>query len=325
MLYDSDIIPILPQLIYETDSGYYDKVASLLGLIIATRDSTSDGMNLAVNCFEEYPFYSLEAFDANVAQVPELAGWFEYGSIRHNFSLCETWQSSQEDAGENQPVSSDLPVLVMSGEFDPITPPAYGEWAAATLSNAYVYEYPGLGHGSSSDEGCSQDMVLAFWDDPSTAPDSTCIADMMLPKFVTTTGEDVTFEPFQNESMGIQGKIPAGWEEINTGVYARNNSSLDGTVLLAQAAPSYPVAELLALFTQQLGLDEEPEVVDRRSANGLTWYLYRFDVQGFRVDMALAEDSERGYISLMQSSPAERDTLFERVFLPVVDSLGPIQ
>ncbi|NIT65351.1 MAG: alpha/beta hydrolase, partial [Gemmatimonadetes bacterium] len=60
---------------------------------------------------------------------------------------CELWQSGAADPVENQAVSSDIPTLVLGGEFDPITPPQYGRQAAATLPNSFFFQYPGLGHG----------------------------------------------------------------------------------------------------------------------------------------------------------------------------------
>ena len=42
----------------------------------------------------------------------------------------------------------------MTGEFDPVTPPAWGQRAAQTLEKAYYIEYPEIGHGASGVQGC---------------------------------------------------------------------------------------------------------------------------------------------------------------------------
>ena len=60
-------------------------------------------------------------------------------------------------------------------------------------------------------------------------------------------------------------------------------------------------------------------------ANGLTWTLYSFKVQGLSIDMALAESGGQGLVVILQSEPRERDALYEAVFLPVIDALTPIQ
>jgi pimeloyl-ACP methyl ester carboxylesterase len=91
--------------------------------------------------------------------------------------VCAGWRAGQADEIENQPVISDVPTLVMAGEFDPVTPPAWGHHAAETLSRSYFFEYPGVGHGASAQE-CGREMMRAFWADPAVALDDRCIAEM---------------------------------------------------------------------------------------------------------------------------------------------------
>ena len=72
---------------------------------------------------------------------------------------------------ENEPVASDIPTLVLAGEYDPITPPAWGELASNGLENSFFLEFPGLGHGVSLEGGCPLGIILAFLDEPSVNPD----------------------------------------------------------------------------------------------------------------------------------------------------------
>jgi hypothetical protein len=62
----------------------------------------------------------------------------------------------------------------MAGEFDPITPPAWSQHAAETLANSFFFTYAGVGHGASADD-CGREMMLEFLDDPTAAPDHSCI------------------------------------------------------------------------------------------------------------------------------------------------------
>ena len=71
----------------------------------------------------------------------------------------------------------------MTGQYDPIVPPGWGQQAAQTLPNAYRFEFPGMGHGVSFG-GCAQTMLLAFLEDPSAAPDDTCLAESEVAPFV---------------------------------------------------------------------------------------------------------------------------------------------
>ena len=74
--------------------------------------------------------------------------------------------------------NSDLPVLILNGEFDPVTPPDWGEKAAETLQNSFVFEFPGIGHGASFFEGCPQSIFTAFLLNPENEPDGKCIEEM---------------------------------------------------------------------------------------------------------------------------------------------------
>ena len=64
---------------------------------------------------------------------------------------------------------------MLSGEYDPVTPPAWGQLVADTLENAYYVEFPGLGHFVFSERQCARDIVADFLKDPGTEPDSHCV------------------------------------------------------------------------------------------------------------------------------------------------------
>jgi hypothetical protein len=325
-LYHTDVIPSLPQIIYAAAEDNFDLIALIHGSLMAQQDAMSFGMQLSVQCNEEYAFNSLEEYEALLADYPQLAGFLENSHIgRPGFDYCEEWDSGQADPIENEPVVSDVLTLVMAGEFDPITPPAWARQAAETLPNAVVVEYAGVGHGASVVEGCPRDMLISFLNDPTTALDDACIAGMGV-QFVVPSGEAVAveLEPFTNQAMGITGLKPAGWSEAGPGVFTRGSSGLDVATLIEQAAPG-STGDWLGVLTAQLGLDEQPESTGEREANDRTWTLYAVEVQGLSVDIALAESDGLVFIILLQSAQDERDGLYEAVYLPVIDALVPIE
>ncbi|MBN8564565.1 MULTISPECIES: alpha/beta fold hydrolase [Leptolyngbya] len=65
---------------------------------------------------------------------------------------CKTFNvpasvAAQSDCGyvtENP----EIPTLVLNGAYDPVTPQPYGEAVAKNLKTAYVYDFPGVGHGA---------------------------------------------------------------------------------------------------------------------------------------------------------------------------------
>jgi hypothetical protein len=169
-------------------------------------------------------------------------------------------------------------------------------------------------------------MMLAFLADPGAAPGDACLSDLDLPKFVVPgegTG-DIELEPYTDETFGISGVIPVGWQEVNPGVFSRASSGLDVAIILAQAAPM-SAETLLAVLVGQLGLEEDPEIVGEREANGIAWMLYYLEVQGLSVDIALADSEGTALLVLLQSEPAERDLLYDAVFVPAVDALVTVE
>ena len=85
------------------------------------------------------------------------------------------------------PVASDLPVLVLSGDFDTQTAPSWGEIARATLPNSIGVRFPASGHGVIRFSQCAKDVAAAFVNDPGAVPVSSCTQDLVIP-FVTENG-----------------------------------------------------------------------------------------------------------------------------------------
>ena len=59
------------------------------------------------------------------------------------------------------PVTSNRPVLLLSGQDDPITPPSNAEHVAQTLSNSLSLTVPGQGHGNAM-RGCIPRLMAQF-------------------------------------------------------------------------------------------------------------------------------------------------------------------
>jgi hypothetical protein len=81
------------------------------------------------------------------------------------------------------PVRSDIPALLLSGEFDPGTAPAFAALAAETLTHHYSYVFPYRGHTDGFTNPCQSTITSDFLDDPGRAPDTHCLAAMDVPPF----------------------------------------------------------------------------------------------------------------------------------------------
>ncbi|MCB9134869.1 MAG: alpha/beta fold hydrolase [Anaerolineales bacterium] len=179
ILYDSKFRYLLPEIIYEASQGEFTLLDRVRGSVIGNMALTSRGMQLTVQCHEEVAFSSPDVFHEALAPFPELAGMY-LTSAQGNiiYDICALWDAGQADASANEAVTSDLPVLILNGEFDPITPPAWGWHAAETLSNAYMFDFPGIGHGASVVDPCPRGIFTAFLETPTNEPNVTCIGEM---------------------------------------------------------------------------------------------------------------------------------------------------
>jgi pimeloyl-ACP methyl ester carboxylesterase len=192
-MYDTRLIPMLPQIIYELTRNDSELLASLVMLTFqgyhsasaweSFADGFSEGMYYSVQCHEEMPFSNDAEVAAAIENSPVLRDYFIEG-FEMDRTMCRIWRVHEASASENEPVQSDIPTLVLAGQYDPITPPAWGQHAAETLSNSFFYEFPGFGHGVSIDDACPESITQAFLNDPTAAPDAACLAEMGGPDFL---------------------------------------------------------------------------------------------------------------------------------------------
>jgi pimeloyl-ACP methyl ester carboxylesterase len=87
------------------------------------------------------------------------------------------WGVTPDDIAVSQPISSDIPALIVVGAFDPETPPELGVEMARTLPNATVVVLPDASHAAlSSPSACAMRILAAFLDAPSGTHDTSCAA-----------------------------------------------------------------------------------------------------------------------------------------------------
>ncbi len=194
-LYDTATIPWIPYAIDQIMQENYEEAwILLLGGEEADKSrrqdeeedvTDSEGLFYAIECYEEIAFSDLDAAEAAVEAVDSPLGPYLIGDVQTTFEICETWLAGTPDPVEDKPVRSDIPTLVLAGEYDPVTPPAWAEAAAKYLPNSFYYEFPGVGHSVSDSGDCAQAMIQEFLNDPESAPDATCLADVGAPAFYT--------------------------------------------------------------------------------------------------------------------------------------------
>ncbi|MBK8900440.1 MAG: alpha/beta fold hydrolase [Anaerolineaceae bacterium] len=327
-LYSVELTPLMPKLIYDVRDGRTTDLSTILSSLLVQQEFVSQGMQISVQCNEEISFSTPgEALQA--PNFPYLDPVFEASAVtgQFGFAVCELWQAGQADPIENEPVTSDIPTLILAGEYDPITPPNWGENVGERFNNSYYFEFPGTGHGASVSGDCPLAITQDFLEDPTTAPDAACIAEMGTPDFVTSGDAaaegDIELVEYTSETFGISGVRPAEWQELAPGTYARGASALDQTVIIQQAAPPGLGAEgLLAVLVGQMGLEETPaQSGEYEDANGRTWSLYESEFQGFPINLGFYEDDDGLFIVMLISEASQTDVLYNAVFTPAMDAI----
>ena len=147
-------------------------------------DFVADGTYLSVTCVEDVPFINQEdAVNLNAGNP--------FGNYRvfQQTRACGMWPRGEIPTGFLDPVHSDAPVLIFSGNMDPVTPPKYGEEVARHLPNSRHVVIPEAGHGVDglSDPGCMDRIAIEFLDKGDAKNlDVSCVQRMAPPSFTTS-------------------------------------------------------------------------------------------------------------------------------------------
>ena len=113
------------------------------------------------------------------SQVPR-AGYFDrYIAAPAYRHPCHNWTETRAPEVMRQPVVSEIPTLLISGEYDPITPSSWGDRVAGTLEHGYHFVVRRGGHGVLFDDGCALQILRTFLANPDTEPDSACLRETM--------------------------------------------------------------------------------------------------------------------------------------------------
>jgi pimeloyl-ACP methyl ester carboxylesterase len=159
-LYEADKARALPYIIHEAARANF---APFLEIAIPVDrkkpDFISDGMYLSVTCSEGTP-----AIDAAAAARINAGSWFGNYRIAQQKRACSLWSGGELPKSYEEPVTSAVPMLLLSGNMDPITPPEWGNEVAAHLTNSKHVIVPYQGHmpAGLSFEKCLDTVVLDF-------------------------------------------------------------------------------------------------------------------------------------------------------------------
>ncbi|MGA7541132.1 MAG: alpha/beta hydrolase [Steroidobacteraceae bacterium] len=173
---------LLPLGLHQALAGDYGPLMAQSRLVGgALGRQVNGGMQWAVLCTEDAPLLKPD---------PDAKGTLlGAGFVADLQRQCAAWPRGQMPADFHQPLHTDVPTLILEGQYDPITPPRYGREVLAHLGDARLLIARGQGHYV-MDAGCMPQLVDKFVADlKPKALDARCLNELRpTPPFVSFNG-----------------------------------------------------------------------------------------------------------------------------------------
>jgi pimeloyl-ACP methyl ester carboxylesterase len=159
---------LLPVVLDEAAHGRYDGLAALSRMAGSSMaGQINRGMQWSVICAEDDDRQASAASTADTLLGPEVVELF--------YAACQVWPRGERAPGFTVPLSTSAPTLLLSGELDPVTPPAYAAAVAEHLPAGRALVARGRGHGTLS-AGCMPSLLGQFVDSADAkALDTSCL------------------------------------------------------------------------------------------------------------------------------------------------------
>ncbi len=314
--YEAEAVPYLPQWIYDIANGDYTLPLLLAQALVFGEESQAPGMRDAIICSEEGLLIPNDVVDES-ALIPQVAS--ALGGDGGLADRCAIWDVDVLGEFANEPVVSDIPVLLISGEFDPVTPRSHADTVAAYLANHYSYTIPGASHGNFLNEDCTDTITLQFLADPTQEPDASCLDDIQFEFVTPPAGVDQAITEFELvpvviEALGVSTVAPDSWEEISEGTYAAGE-----TILLFMVSPGDDAVSVVIEFAANEGLNE-PLQLDGLDTNGYSWSIFAILQDEQTIIVAATAYEGEVYLAILSGSEADVGVLGETLLLPAIET-----
>jgi pimeloyl-ACP methyl ester carboxylesterase len=180
MLYHPNVMAVMPLLIHQVYRQDYARFGAIAYQVFRATDSLiARGMQLSVICAEDTPFIT----EGDIRQ--RLAGTF-YGEAgaRIYQKACAQWPRGEVPARFTEPIKSDVPVLMLSGELDPVTPP---ELATPLLRNFPNGRQVVMHNATHNSYDCAEALARDFIErGTAQGLDTSCVEQLKRLPFVTS-------------------------------------------------------------------------------------------------------------------------------------------
>lgn len=176
-------IPYVPIAIREIANGN-DSILQQWSTAFSSPDAYgkfSEAQSHAILCFEARPQKFEDTEESLTKEYPD---FISYNS-GYNTQLCDVWRPEIANKEIFKPVVSDVPVLILAGEFDPVCPPLFGAITAKTLINSTFIIVPAASHAAIHADDCLRKIANDFILNPKEKPSTQCVYERKKIDFVT--------------------------------------------------------------------------------------------------------------------------------------------
>jgi len=173
----------LPFIITEASKGKWQPFVDLYPKESVFDIFSADGLYLSITCAEDVPFISKK--EAKRLTKKTFMGDYRVAQQKR---ACANWIRGEIPADFLEPVRSDIPVLILAGEWDPVTPVSVAKEIQLYLPNSQLIVIPHMSHGmwGLSNEQCLDEMILEFiLNGGKTKVNSQCVTTMTPPEYKT--------------------------------------------------------------------------------------------------------------------------------------------
>lgn len=177
LMYVPNAASALPALIHLGAQGNLGALVGTSFQVVSQIDSKiARGMQFSVICSEDIPFITEDEITKSSAN-----SFYGDARVRPAVKACGDWPRATVSPAFLEPIKSDVPVLLVSGELDPVTPPWVAASAVATLSNGRLVT---IRNGTHSSYECVENLVAEFIDKGTAQGlDTSCVDKIKRPPF----------------------------------------------------------------------------------------------------------------------------------------------
>jgi pimeloyl-ACP methyl ester carboxylesterase len=179
VLYSSEASAVLPFLFHQAAAGDWKPLGQTVVTMQAGLEGIlTRGLFFSVTCSQDIPF--IKAAEVSERTAGSFLGDYR---VRRQTAACALWPHARIDPAEREAIHSDVPVLLINGERDSVTPPDFGRRAARFLTHSLHLVEPYAGHEESPPcvEAIANDFVRRG---TVQGLDTSCVSQLKLAPFL---------------------------------------------------------------------------------------------------------------------------------------------